>query len=69
MHTFGLAPTLEMEAALSSPLTSLLDYRLLSDILQSEHLKWGLGVGSVLLQLLAVQNELREPQPQWQHIG
>ncbi|KAJ7823302.1 hypothetical protein B0H14DRAFT_2597955 [Mycena olivaceomarginata] len=50
-----------MEAVLSSPLTSLLDYWLLSDILESEHQERVLGVGAVLLQLLAVQNELREP--------
>ncbi|KAJ7340573.1 hypothetical protein DFH08DRAFT_811790 [Mycena albidolilacea] len=49
MCTFGLAPTLEMEAVLSSPLTSLLDYGLLSDIPESEHQEWVLGVGAVLL--------------------
>jgi hypothetical protein len=61
MRTFGLAPTPEMEVVLSSPLTSLLDYGLLSDIPESERQERVLGVGAVLLQLLAVQNELREP--------
>ncbi|KAJ7804466.1 hypothetical protein B0H14DRAFT_2612254, partial [Mycena olivaceomarginata] len=51
----------EMEAVLSSPLTSLLDYGLLSDIPESERQERVLGVGAVLLQLLAFQNELREP--------
>jgi hypothetical protein len=41
-------------------LTSLLDYGLLSDILESECQEQVLGVSAVLLQLLAVQNELRE---------
>ncbi|KAJ7802295.1 hypothetical protein B0H14DRAFT_2614441 [Mycena olivaceomarginata] len=47
------------KSVLSSPLTSLLGYGLLSDIPQSECQEQVWGVGSVLLQLLAVQNELK----------
>ncbi|KAF8184329.1 hypothetical protein K438DRAFT_1766409 [Mycena galopus ATCC 62051] len=61
MRTFSLAPTPEMKAVLSSPLTSLLGDELLSDLLQPECQERVLGVGAVLLQLLAVQKELGEP--------
>jgi hypothetical protein len=58
MRTIGLTPTPELEAVISPPLTSLPGHSLLSHIPLSEHQERVLSVGSVLLQLLAVRNEL-----------
>ncbi|KAJ7832326.1 hypothetical protein B0H14DRAFT_2592128 [Mycena olivaceomarginata] len=61
MRTISLTPTPELEAVISPPLTSLPGHSLLSHIPLSERQERVLSVGSVLLQLLAVRNELREP--------
>jgi hypothetical protein len=61
MRTIGLTPTPELEAVISLPLTSLPGHSLLSHIPLSECQERVLSVGSVLLQLLAVRKELREP--------
>ncbi|KAJ7483763.1 hypothetical protein B0H11DRAFT_2231915 [Mycena galericulata] len=60
MRTLDLVPTPELEAVLSKPLITLLGCEALSDLLQAERDKRVMGVGSVLLQLLAVQRELGE---------
>ncbi|KAJ6535381.1 hypothetical protein DFH09DRAFT_1091717 [Mycena vulgaris] len=60
MATFGLIPTPELEAVISDPLISLLIRRDLSHLREPERNARVLGVGSALLQLLAVQNELGE---------
>jgi hypothetical protein len=70
MRTIGLTPTLELEAVISPPLSSLPGHSLLSHIPWSERQERVLSVGSVLLQLLAVRNGTsRAAQPQWRHSG
>ncbi|KAJ6512325.1 hypothetical protein DFH09DRAFT_1100099 [Mycena vulgaris] len=61
IRTLGLVPTPELEAILSAPLISLMVHPGLSDISEHECHTRVMGVGSVLLQLLAVQHKLKEP--------
>ncbi|KAJ6486315.1 hypothetical protein DFH09DRAFT_1291598 [Mycena vulgaris] len=61
IRTLGLVPTPELETILSAPLLSLMVYPGLSDISEHECHTRVMGVGSVLLQLLAVQHKLKEP--------
>ncbi|KAJ6521137.1 hypothetical protein DFH09DRAFT_1097913 [Mycena vulgaris] len=61
IRTLGLVPTPELEAILSAPLISLMAHPGLSDIPEHECHTRVMGVGSVLLQLLAVQHKLKEP--------
>ncbi|KAJ7090528.1 hypothetical protein C8R44DRAFT_891962 [Mycena epipterygia] len=60
-RTLGLVPTPELEAVTAPILDALLSHDLLSNLLESERNMRVLGVGSALLQVLAVQKELDEP--------
>jgi hypothetical protein len=61
MRTLNLVPTPELEAVLQPSLTILLGHQALAHLLEPECQERVLGVGSALLQTLAVQHELREP--------
>jgi hypothetical protein len=61
MDTLGLALTPELEAVLTDPLISLMDHPALLKLTEEECQTRVMGVGSVLLQLLAIQHELGEP--------
>ncbi|KAJ7131757.1 hypothetical protein C8R43DRAFT_956965 [Mycena crocata] len=57
----SLVPTPELEVVLAPPLATLMEHRLLAELVDDERNARALGVGSALLQLLAVQIELEEP--------
>ncbi|KAJ7673387.1 hypothetical protein B0H17DRAFT_1140985 [Mycena rosella] len=61
MADVGLVPTPELEAVLLAPLSTLLRPSVLSYLIEDERNQRVMGVGSVLLQLLAIQMELGEP--------
>ncbi|KAJ7307927.1 hypothetical protein DFH08DRAFT_824012 [Mycena albidolilacea] len=61
MDTLGLALTPELEAVLTDPLIRLIDHPALLRLTEEECQRRVMGVGSVLLQILAVQHELGEP--------
>ncbi|KAJ7137063.1 hypothetical protein C8R44DRAFT_948832 [Mycena epipterygia] len=61
MGTLGLVPTPELEAVALPILDALLSHEMLSNLMESERNMRVMGVGSALLQLLAVQKELDEP--------
>ncbi|KAJ7455678.1 hypothetical protein B0H11DRAFT_1926064 [Mycena galericulata] len=61
MATFALVPTAELEAVIADPLLRLLKHKSLADLPQPDRHERVMGVGSALLQLLAVQHELGEP--------
>ncbi|KAJ6523199.1 hypothetical protein B0H19DRAFT_1277063 [Mycena capillaripes] len=61
MRTLRLVPTPELETVLSTSLISLMTHSVLSDLVEEECNTRVMGVGSVLLQFLAIQNELGEP--------
>ncbi|KAJ6565207.1 hypothetical protein DFH09DRAFT_1081864 [Mycena vulgaris] len=60
MDTLGLVSTPELEAVLTDPLISLMDHPALLNLTEEECQTRVMGVGSVLLQFLAVQHELGE---------
>ncbi|KAF8135267.1 hypothetical protein K438DRAFT_1786981 [Mycena galopus ATCC 62051] len=60
MRTCGLVPTPEMEEVLLGPLNTLLGHVDLSHLFDPERNERVMGVGSALLQILAVQHELGE---------
>ncbi|KAJ7846633.1 hypothetical protein B0H14DRAFT_2584084 [Mycena olivaceomarginata] len=60
MDTFGLGLTPELEVVLTDPLISLMDHPALPKLTEEEFQKRVMGIGSVLLQLLAIQHELGE---------
>ncbi|KAJ7240009.1 hypothetical protein C8J57DRAFT_1478262 [Mycena rebaudengoi] len=60
MGSFGIVPTPELEEVLAPPLTRLLSHNGLSHLLEPERNQRVMGMGSALLQLLAVQVELKE---------
>jgi hypothetical protein len=61
MDTLGLVLTPELEAVLTEPLIRLIDHPALLRLTEEECQTRVMGVGSVLLQILAVQHELGEP--------
>ncbi|KAJ7667359.1 hypothetical protein B0H17DRAFT_1210257 [Mycena rosella] len=61
MADVGLVPTAELEAVLMTPLSALLRHGVLFHLIEDEQNQRVMGVGSVLLQLLAIQMELGEP--------
>ncbi|KAF7354491.1 hypothetical protein MVEN_01138400 [Mycena venus] len=61
MDIIGLVSTPELEAVLTDPLISLMDHPALLNLTEEECQTRVMGVGSVLLQFLAVQHELGEP--------
>ncbi|KAJ7108834.1 hypothetical protein C8R43DRAFT_962781 [Mycena crocata] len=60
-HPLSLVPTPELEVVIAPPLAALMEHQLLTELADDERSARALGVGSALLQLLAVQNELAEP--------
>ncbi|KAJ6605393.1 hypothetical protein DFH09DRAFT_1300125 [Mycena vulgaris] len=60
MDTLGLVSTPELEAVLTGPFISLMDHPALLNLTEEECQTRVMGVGSVLLQFLAVQHELGE---------
>lgn len=60
METFRLVPTPELEAVISGPLDRLLKHKTLAPLDDPERQRRVMAVGSALLQLLAVQQELGE---------
>ncbi|KAF8142672.1 hypothetical protein K438DRAFT_1784474 [Mycena galopus ATCC 62051] len=61
MGTFNLVPTPELEEVLSPPLAALLHHETLSQLSEEDRNERVFGVGSALLQILAVQKEIGEP--------
>ncbi|KAJ7486717.1 hypothetical protein FB451DRAFT_1534719 [Mycena latifolia] len=61
MKKLGLAVTPELEAVLTEPQLTLLKDNELTHLKEPERHRRVMGVGSVLLQLLAIQTELGEP--------
>ncbi|KAJ7651901.1 hypothetical protein B0H17DRAFT_1186526 [Mycena rosella] len=61
MAAFGLVSTPELDAVLQSVLEVLLVHAHLADLPESDRNERVMGVGSALLQLLAVQDQLKEP--------
>ncbi|KAJ7318307.1 hypothetical protein DFH08DRAFT_819914 [Mycena albidolilacea] len=61
MDTLGLVLTPELEAVLTEPLIRLIDHPALLRLTEEECQTRVMGVGSVILQILAVQRELGEP--------
>ncbi|KAJ7643191.1 hypothetical protein B0H17DRAFT_1148630 [Mycena rosella] len=61
MAAFGLVSTPELDAVLQPVLEVLLVHAHLADLPESDRNERVMGVGSALLQLLAVQDQLKEP--------
>ncbi|KAF7339229.1 hypothetical protein MVEN_02000400 [Mycena venus] len=61
MRSCGLVPTPELDVLLEPALGKLMEHVKLAGLRDAERSKRALGVGSVLLQFLAVQQELDEP--------
>jgi hypothetical protein len=61
MGTFNFVPTPEPEEVLSPPLATLLHHGMLSQLSEEDRNERVFGVGSALLQILAIQKEIGEP--------
>ncbi|KAJ7640230.1 hypothetical protein B0H17DRAFT_1149048 [Mycena rosella] len=61
MAAFGLVSTPELDAVLQPVLEVLLIHAHLADLPESDRNERVMGIGSALLQLLAVQDQLKEP--------
>ncbi|KAJ7321627.1 hypothetical protein DFH08DRAFT_1033568 [Mycena albidolilacea] len=61
MRSFGLVPNPELEAVLEPALEKLVNHAKLVRLRDAERSERALGVGSALLQFLAIQQELNEP--------
>ncbi|KAF8143789.1 hypothetical protein K438DRAFT_1783428 [Mycena galopus ATCC 62051] len=61
MAVLGLSPTPELEVVLDAAMAALLRHENFLSILEEECERRVLGVGSALLQILAIRHEIREP--------